>query len=206
MNRRHKSRPAFTLIELLVVVAIIALVAVLLVAGVRAGLDRSRQAACLSNQRQIFTAMLLYAAENRDSLPWAVTQEADKAYLANEPKPWLQDVLLPYAGGATGNLSRVFRCPGVKQTWLRENPNANHYRYNAPNAGNANLGSIQHPFQAVVLFDTAWPDWSRRDLPHDGVILQYADGHGAHLDASSFLDPAAFDGDLLSPLMTDGWR
>ncbi len=206
MKQSRTRSEAFTLIELLAVVAIISVLAALAFTGVRAAMDRSHQATCLSNQRQIFSAILLYAADNQNHLPWAVSQDADKVYLWKEPKPWLQDVLVPYAGGAVGNLSRAFRCPGVKQAWLRSDPNANHYRYNARQAAGANLASVGHTAIAVVTFDTAWPDWKRGELPHDGVIIQYADGHAARMEAEKFLDPAVFGADLESPLMTNGWR
>jgi len=73
-NRRHTSSTnqiAFTLIELLVVVAIIAvLVAILLpsLAKARAGAQR---AACLSNQKEIATALVGYSLQNRDRFPYA---------------------------------------------------------------------------------------------------------------------------------------
>lgn len=67
--KRPAAAPAFTLIELLVVVAIIAtLIAILLPA-----LGAARQAAwmteCLSNQRQIGMAMMLYADDNKGWIP-----------------------------------------------------------------------------------------------------------------------------------------
>ena len=58
------TRRALTLIELLVVMAILAIVAALLFASMRAGRDTGDAAQCLGNLRQLASANLRYAAEN----------------------------------------------------------------------------------------------------------------------------------------------
>ena len=59
-----RSTRAFTLIELLVVIAIIALLAALLLPAVAASKQQARRTHCLSNERQLGLAALLYLADN----------------------------------------------------------------------------------------------------------------------------------------------
>ena len=64
MHTAH--RPRFTLIELLVVVAIIALLASLLLPALSRARDAARAAKCLSQTRQIVSAMAMYADEQNE--------------------------------------------------------------------------------------------------------------------------------------------
>ncbi|HOK55012.1 MAG TPA: prepilin-type N-terminal cleavage/methylation domain-containing protein, partial [Armatimonadota bacterium] len=54
----------FTLIELLVVIAIIAILASILFPVYASAKERARQVKCLSNLRQLATAIRLYADDN----------------------------------------------------------------------------------------------------------------------------------------------
>ena len=59
----------FTLIELLVVIAIIAIIASMLMPGLSKARDAAKKSQCMSNLRQISSAMLSYTADNNDYLP-----------------------------------------------------------------------------------------------------------------------------------------
>ena len=61
---------AFTLIELLVVVVIIAVLAALLMPALSGVMENAHRTKCMSNQRQIVQAMILYAADTNGYLPY----------------------------------------------------------------------------------------------------------------------------------------
>jgi prepilin-type N-terminal cleavage/methylation domain-containing protein len=78
MYVRHSGRPrpgAFTLIELLVVVSIIALLISILLPSLAEAREAGKRTVCLTNLRQIGTAMGSYFNEYSDIFPWFATLE-----------------------------------------------------------------------------------------------------------------------------------
>src|SRR6266487_5940861 len=71
-NRCYAGRaPAgFNAIELLVVVAIVAILAALLLPALTKAKEQGRSSICKNNMRQLTLAMVLYADDNVDYLPW----------------------------------------------------------------------------------------------------------------------------------------
>jgi prepilin-type N-terminal cleavage/methylation domain-containing protein/prepilin-type processing-associated H-X9-DG protein len=69
LSRRRK---AFTLIELLVVIAIIAILAAILFPVFAQARDKARQATCVSNLKQLGSALMMYVQDYDETLP-AVT-------------------------------------------------------------------------------------------------------------------------------------
>jgi prepilin-type N-terminal cleavage/methylation domain-containing protein len=72
--RRHS---AFTLIELLVVIAIIAILAAILFPVFAQAKEAAKKTTCLSNQKQIGTAMQIYLSDYDDTMP--LTRAIDPA-------------------------------------------------------------------------------------------------------------------------------
>lgn len=67
--RSKLSRRGFTLIELLVVIAIIAILAAILFPVFAQAREKARQSACLSNMKQVSTALMMYAQDYDEALP-----------------------------------------------------------------------------------------------------------------------------------------
>src|SRR3954468_19598773 len=105
MNRTS----AFTLIELLVVIAIIAILAAILFPVFAQAREKARQTSCLSNLRQISTAMMMYA-EDHDGLFVPVigrpSRQEKKIYLMS----WMH-LLEPYTRSRG-----IFVCPSSGHT------------------------------------------------------------------------------------------
>ena len=64
-----RARTGFTLIELLVVIAIIAILAAILFPVFAQARERARMSACLSNMRQIGSALMMYVQDYDETFP-----------------------------------------------------------------------------------------------------------------------------------------
>jgi prepilin-type N-terminal cleavage/methylation domain-containing protein/prepilin-type processing-associated H-X9-DG protein len=102
--RRCQDHRGFTLIELLVVIAIIAILAAILFPVFAQAREKARQAVCLSNEKQIGTAIMMYAQDYGEMYPIY-------DYYPKEDVYWY-DMINPYVK-ASSNRSSIFRCPSV---------------------------------------------------------------------------------------------
>lgn len=131
----------FTLVELLVVLVITGLLAALSIPAIGHALQRSRQAASLSNLRQIGMAMLAYAADHNMNLPPRSTAPADPRWPRILYGDFLPDV-------------RVFIDPSDPlpaslhpDSFFRNNRNTSSYIFNGFN----DLGTLEDPTVQVNL-------------------------------------------------------
>jgi prepilin-type N-terminal cleavage/methylation domain-containing protein/prepilin-type processing-associated H-X9-DG protein len=117
MRKHGQARPGFTLIELLVVIAIIAILAAILFPVFAQAREKARQTACLSNQKQIGTAFMLYIQDYDEFFP---PTDYDMPVLGRFTWPTLVE---PYIKGGiqkpVGSLEpkdqkkSIFACPSI---------------------------------------------------------------------------------------------
>jgi len=103
-------RRGFTLIELLVVIAIIAILAAILFPVYAMMKERARQAACLSNLKQLGIAMGMYTDDYNDTYPIAydtwLNENRDPATRDNMAANNSHATLYPYVKSA-----QLYMCP-----------------------------------------------------------------------------------------------
>jgi len=143
LNRLRPGRPVakpsasgFTLIELLVVIAIIAILAAMLLPALSKAKVKAQQVACVSNQKQMMYAWILFADDNNDQL----VPNANNVAMSQGFPGWVTNVLIwdqgpppqnypqnydpnalanallgPYCGRAVG----IYKCPGDRSQGLQ---------------------------------------------------------------------------------------
>src|SRR5438045_2253444 len=148
MLNKTTPRRGFTLIELLVVIAIIAILAAILFPVFAQARDKARQAVCLSNCKQLGTAIIMYTQDYDEVLP--------QGYNGPSKNSWGK-VTVPYVKNTD-----IFTCPSAPQIKSRA-PSVNRlftggYGCNR-NIMGANLGralaEITDPAGTFAIADTA---------------------------------------------------
>ncbi|MDR1282119.1 MAG: type II secretion system GspH family protein [Opitutaceae bacterium] len=99
---------AFTLVELLVVIAIIGVLAGIIIPVASTVRSTARQAESLSNVRQVTLAVLLYANDNKDHLPYYNGDLSDSSI-------WDRTMMEPYLA----KKDPVWSCPVVLADYQR---------------------------------------------------------------------------------------
>jgi prepilin-type N-terminal cleavage/methylation domain-containing protein/prepilin-type processing-associated H-X9-DG protein len=148
-------RSGFTLIELLVVIAIIAILAAILFPVFAKAREKARMTACLNNEKQIATAVMMYAQDHDELLPDAATV-------------W----------GSINMDKGVLVCPTAGSKV------ANGYGYSNFIAGKA-LGEVESPSTEPMVMDSKAAgnlvkSGGDVDFRHNGgkvAICAYCDGH-----------------------------
>jgi prepilin-type processing-associated H-X9-DG protein/prepilin-type N-terminal cleavage/methylation domain-containing protein len=133
MNQNQST--AFTLIELLIVIAITAIIAAILFPVFARVREKARQTTCLSNQKQIASAVLMYMGDNDETFPFVLDWSANfsmasgantgddgkqplvRGVTGQEPQFQLVNVVALYVKNAN-----IWYCPSVGPDYAWEAP------------------------------------------------------------------------------------
>lgn len=170
------------MVELLTVIVIVGILITLGFMGTGSLVERSRQAGCVSNLRQIGVALQSYMLDHDAQLPAMQSMRRS----VNENVPVMDTVLLPYANDA-----KIFRCPSDRgKIW--EKSGSSYWWYETVTL----KASGDHNYRQVALesFFLATSDLSKiplildKESFHSGpnkVNALYADGHAGPLQNSN---------------------
>jgi len=179
-------RKGFTLIELLVVIAIIAILAAILFPVFARAREKARQTSCLSNMKQIGTAVMMYVQDYDEVMPpFHITPWGSDARLFGH-----YDLIGPY----TMN-EQVFVCPSkhyrtnyhrtdlpAGEGFFNQYIKSSYATQRASSVGHVNtpmglppaaLADINRPAETIVLFESVYrqPHWPF-DLGFDNDTLE----------------------------------
>jgi prepilin-type N-terminal cleavage/methylation domain-containing protein len=161
----------FTLIELLVVIAIIAILAAILFPVFAKAREKARQTACLSNQRQIAMATLMWSQDNNEALPTAAAFWSALALSGKVTQCLSAGTNIANAYGFNYTLSgqTVQQCGDPTTTFLTADANT---------TSDGASGMVAHPV-ANVIYDTMGGDFAARHASgtSPAVIASFIDGH-----------------------------
>ena len=152
---QRRTRVGFTLIELLVVIAIIAILAAILFPVFSKAREKARQTACISNQKQIALAFIIWSQENDEKFPPATDWST-----------------------AVGVSGKVLICPTQGKNSAANQGN-NSYGYSDRIAGRT-LGEFPDPSSEVLIADSnanVLVVFNVDQRHAGGAIVGWADGH-----------------------------
>jgi prepilin-type N-terminal cleavage/methylation domain-containing protein/prepilin-type processing-associated H-X9-DG protein len=186
------TRRGFTLIELLVVIAIIAILAAILFPVFAQAREKARQTACLSNQKQIGTALALYVQDYDETTPSANIYGRwwNPVSKRNGPDPFARDQLMPYVKNEA-----IWYCPSIsidsplhppqpKIGTFRDNQTSYFWNSTCQQRGRLaktenlfarSIAAVPYPADQPMFWDI--PYWGKESIHMHGLNSVFLDGH-----------------------------
>ena len=199
---RRRAKAGFTLIELLVVIAIIAILAAILFPVFAQAREKARQAACMSNQKQIGTALLMYTQDYDEMFPLRYGDGNPADFEEGVQRSW-KNMVYPYIKN-----KQVFACPSnptAKRGDFIWNGSANvdgkyagGYSMWLPDAwlsGELGHGAaypqsqagIEYPANSLIILETSWR------FPDTGPYLPYCEPSPCWPDEAQLAGPSTWN-------------
>lgn len=185
---------AFTMIELLVVIAIIAILAAILFPVFAQARDKARSVSCLSNGRQLGTAIMMYVQDYDETYPWSLV--ASDALGENKIDAW-PGLILPYAknddvfgcpsASPQGRLSRRadILAAGKMRSWAANGAvlgvvdmrSSGWGNFNGDREGVLEMAGLERPGDTIALAE-AWSEGTVRRADAQGNLIGFWDYWG----------------------------
>ena len=160
-RRAQRSRRlGFTLVELLVVIGIIAVLISILMPALTRARESARRTQCLSNLRQLHTALVLYAHTNKDAVPLGFWRDEKQYNYALWQKGKKAPIMLGLVYRARLLQSpAAFYCPSQADPFFQFNVPQNRWPPELAQTGSdhSRLGYGVRPIATMGGWDPDWP-------------------------------------------------
>jgi prepilin-type N-terminal cleavage/methylation domain-containing protein/prepilin-type processing-associated H-X9-DG protein len=193
-------REGFTLIELLVVIAIIAILAAILFPVFARAREKARQSSCLSNVKQMMTAVHMYIQDYDERTPLRASYTDEMDVLdpedggndADYSKIYWFECIYPYVKNA-----QIFSCPSHSDTQIHsggstpnkgklhpEFPDGVNYAWNTDLHADR-IANFEHPTRLGVICDGGRNNYWRLQAPFESSTNHYSWDYDRHNDGSN---------------------